>query len=294
MATGRKDKARLLATARRLAAQLKLSDQGSVLHVRRPARVTIPQTDGWRAIVGDIGSGKIRLELWLDRFSGFGRRKLWACLYSSNRSQLLRITRRVSRQLWPVRTITVKDTTHSKHFALSSRLASSHLAKPILEKYTDESFFGIYDPARRASANADAHFCNRATAFFLQIAESLPQAKGRVLGRPDYPRCENRKLVSAHLRRERSSYLAVQCKERDGYRCQVCNGTFAKTYGKGLGAMFAEAHHLKPLGKQGDKVRTDLKDLITVCANCHRMLHRMDGNPSDVAKLRAIVRQRRR
>jgi hypothetical protein len=294
MATRRNDKARLLATARRLAAQLKLSDHGTVMRIRLPSGVSKPQTDGWRAVIGSLGGLQPHLELWLDRFSGFGRRKFFACYFSENRGKMLKITRRVSRQLWPVRTITVKDTTTSEYFALSKRLSSSLLAKPILEKYNGETFFGIYDPSSRTSNTADTHFCNRAAAFFLQVAESLPKAKGRAIQRTDFPGCENRKLVKAHLQRERSSYLAVQCKERDHYRCQVCRMTFVGDYGKELGALFAEAHHVKPLGKQGDKVRTDPKDLITVCANCHRMLHRMDGNPGDVGKLRAIVRKHRK
>ena len=35
-------------------------------------------------------------------------------------------------------------------------------------------------------------------------------------------------------------------------------------------------------------------DLVTVCGNCHRMLHRMDGKPDDIAKLKAIIRKNRK
>jgi hypothetical protein len=33
--------------------------------------------------------------------------------------------------------------------------------------------------------------------------------------------------------------------------------------------------------------------LITVCANCHRMLHRMNGVPTDIPKLRRMVNKQR-
>jgi predicted HNH restriction endonuclease len=66
---------------------------------------------------------------------------------------------------------------------------------------------------------------------------------------------------------------------------------FEKVYGKELGRDFAEAHHLVPLHKLKGVVKTSLDDLRTVCANCHRMLHRMDGKREDITKLRAIVKR---
>lgn len=294
MATTQKDKRRLLAAARMLAARLKLSDHGAAMRIRVPARGSKRQTDGWRVVIGDLGKNQPRLELWLDRFTGYTQPKFWACFYSENLKKLAKITKRISRQLWPVRTITVKDTSYAKFFALTKRLDHSALAKPILEKYSGQAFFGIYDPAPRASDMATNRFCNRAAAFFIQVAESLPQAKGQTIERTDFPRCEDRKLVKAHLWRERSGYLALQCKERDNFRCRVCKKTFGRFYGEKLGNACAEAHHLKPLAQQGNKVRTEPTDLITVCANCHRALHRMNGEVGDVAKLSFIVRKPRK
>ena len=49
-----------------------------------------------------------------------------------------------------------------------------------------------------------------------------------------------------------------------------------------------------PLGLQPAKVMTHPMDLVTVCGNCHRMLHRMDGKPDDIAKLKVIIRKNRK
>jgi putative restriction endonuclease len=68
----------------------------------------------------------------------------------------------------------------------------------------------------------------------------------------------------------------------------VCDLHFPDRYGP-LGHAFAEAHHLVPLSKVKKCVMTKIDDLATVCANCHRMLHRMDGVTSDIATLRKIV-----
>ena len=120
-----------------------------------------------------------------------------------------------------------------------------------------------------------------------------PNTKPDAGHREVYPQHEDRKHVQSHLSRERSRLLALRCKERDNYCCQVCDMSFNQAYGR-IGHNFAEAHHKQPLGELPDKVRTPLEDLITVCANCHRMLHRMDGTANDIAKLRAIVRKHRK
>lgn len=60
--------------------------------------------------------------------------------------------------------------------------------------------------------------------------------------------------------------------------CEVpgCGFDFEARYGS-LGFGYAEAHHMVPLASRTAKGRkTRLSDLVIVCANCHRMIHR-DG-----------------
>jgi 5-methylcytosine-specific restriction protein A len=68
---------------------------------------------------------------------------------------------------------------------------------------------------------------------------------------------------------------------------------FENRYGV-LGRRFAEAHHVRQLGKTKEGTRIVADDLITVCANCHRMLHRMRGRKDDWLVLRRIVRKHSR
>lgn len=94
-----------------------------------------------------------------------------------------------------------------------------------------------------------------------------------------------------HVTRERDEYLSAKRKERDEYRCQVCDFEFEKFYGP-LSKPFAEAHHIVPLASLNGLVRLSIDDLRTVCANCHRMLHReYEGNPGDMDDLRARVKR---
>ena len=71
----------------------------------------------------------------------------------------------------------------------------------------------------------------------------------------------------------RNPDFARKVKERDDYTCVVCEFNFFTTYGE-RGRNFAECHHLVSFRDlKGPRIST-LDDAVTVCANCHRMLHR--------------------
>jgi predicted HNH restriction endonuclease len=82
-----------------------------------------------------------------------------------------------------------------------------------------------------------------------------------------------------HHHRERSRKLVEQKKEHfkrtHGWlHCEVCHLSFEEVYPSFLGADFMEVHHIIPLSAASGVVRTTLADLILVCANCHRIIHR--------------------
>jgi|SRR5699024_1860670 len=54
--------------------------------------------------------------------------------------------------------------------------------------------------------------------------------------------------------------------------CEVCTFDFGKTYGD-RGRGYIEIHHVTPLHVSG-VVQTRLEDLVLLCSNCHRMIHR--------------------
>ena len=54
----------------------------------------------------------------------------------------------------------------------------------------------------------------------------------------------------------------------------ICGFDFELKYGE-LGKGYIEIHHIKPLSNLTEVVVVNPEtDLICVCANCHRMLHR--------------------
>lgn len=92
---------------------------------------------------------------------------------------------------------------------------------------------------------------------------------------------EGKKVYVMHARLERSPALVAKAKQehqkahKGALPCSVCGFDFAKEYGA-VGEDFAEVHHTIPL-KDYEKLKkktTQLSDLVIVCSNCHRMLHR--------------------
>ncbi len=105
---------------------------------------------------------------------------------------------------------------------------------------------------------------------------------GESLGLPDLDEMEStavegRLLERRHLSRERSRKLrknkiASHLKSHVTLACEVCKFDFSAKYGP-HGDRYIECHHVIPLAKSGAK-ETKLQDLILICANCHRMIHR--------------------
>jgi 5-methylcytosine-specific restriction protein A len=92
--------------------------------------------------------------------------------------------------------------------------------------------------------------------------ESAPE--GRLLQRQHFVRERDRKL----RRKKIDDYL----KTHDRVTCEVCTFDFEATYGE-RGREYTEVHHVLPLHVSGE-TKTNLADLILLCANCHRMIHR--------------------
>ena len=273
--------------------QIKPAIAGTALKIRPEKKISTTETDtkGWAAVIGSLGKGQPNLEVWLDRFTGHTVRRLYVCFLGRDEKQVRALRGGTSKKHLPVLEITDADIVEGKFTTLKRSLSEKEFNTPIFEHYNTSRnhFYGLYDGTPDSSFQVSPKFVALALGFIQDVVSSLPGTAAADIDARVYARCENRKLVKAHLARERSGFLAAACKVRDDYSCQICNFHFAERYGTLLGAAFAEAHHIVPLVTQGDVVDTQLKDLLTVCSNCHRMLHRMDGKKGDIAKLKALI-----
>jgi len=98
---------------------------------------------------------------------------------------------------------------------------------------------------------------------------------------------EGRRRVFYSTRYERDPKNRKRALEIHGYICAACGFDFGEVYGdRGFG--YIEVHHTKPLGEESSEVYVDPhKDLIPLCANCHRIVHR--GEVLSIDKLKKIV-----
>jgi predicted HNH restriction endonuclease len=94
--------------------------------------------------------------------------------------------------------------------------------------------------------------------------------------------------------KERSPKLREDAIKKYGTICMVCEFNFDTTYGNDIADNYIEVHHKKLLSETIGEVETDLNDVIVVCSNCHRIIHRKKGNPLDWLILNDIVNRRKK
>ncbi|WP_416434875.1 EVE domain-containing protein [Priestia megaterium] len=79
--------------------------------------------------------------------------------------------------------------------------------------------------------------------------------------------------------------------EIHGLNCYVCGFNFEEVYGE-RGRDFIEIHHIKPLSSLKEAVAINPKtDLVPLCANCHRMIHRRKNEVLTVEQLKALTKK---
>ena len=103
---------------------------------------------------------------------------------------------------------------------------------------------------------------------------------------------EGQDKLIIHIIKERNKKIVGEVKKAwqksNLLRCSVCSFDFHKVYGI-IGKGFIEAHHITPLSQLNGDTRVVITDLIPVCANCHRMIHRK--NPSlSVEEIKLIIK----
>lgn len=103
---------------------------------------------------------------------------------------------------------------------------------------------------------------------------------------------EGGEKVYVSTRRERDPELRKQAIIQHGLDCMACGFNFEQTYGE-LGEGFVEVHHVVPLSQSG-KTDTDPKeDLVVLCANCHRMVHRKRETCLSLTELKAHLNKQK-
>lgn len=89
---------------------------------------------------------------------------------------------------------------------------------------------------------------------------------------------------------ERSPQARRACLQHYGCKCAICGIDFGKEFGEAFAGVI-EVHHLEPLSlSKGEREIDPIKDLIPLCPNCHKMVHRKAGRPYTPEQIKAIRR----
>ena len=92
-------------------------------------------------------------------------------------------------------------------------------------------------------------------------------------------------------RHQRSStlrdYAVTHFTENGHIACTCCSFDFENFYGEELGKGFIEIHHKKPVFQYEDAdikqtMADAIKNLMPVCSNCHRIIHRNHIKPTEI------------
>lgn len=90
-------------------------------------------------------------------------------------------------------------------------------------------------------------------------------------------------------RYERNPINRRKAIEIHGLNCIACGFNFEKYYGK-RGKDFIEVHHLKPVSQYKQEEYIDPStDLVPVCSNCHRMIHRRKDSILSIEELKLLL-----
>ena len=125
--------------------------------------------------------------------------------------------------------------------------------------------------------------------FVLHLLNNMPMPE------PIYPtsqnvRTEGGKRVLVSVGRERDSTLRKNALAIHGYNCMACGFNYEEYYGE-IGKGFIEVHHVVPLASVGETETNPKTDLVVLCANCHRMVHRRKGVCLSIQEIKKYIRR---
>jgi 5-methylcytosine-specific restriction protein A len=133
------------------------------------------------------------------------------------------------------------------------------------------------------------------TRFILYPNELLPNDDTVVTGvaettQPYSPMVEGKERSRIQTYYERNQKLRTQAIKIHGTNCKVCGFDFGRKYGR-FGEGYIEIHHITPHSSiKGEREVNPQNDLIPVCSNCHRMIHRPRDTWLTIDEIQKMIR----
>jgi len=255
---------------------------GKAPRVARP-----PFTTGWVAELGNVKLPHFReVCIYLDNSSGHDEAHLWAGLFVVGQTNMRRVATGLQRHLGPHVTLRARDFVVRQGDTIKRHRLSSHqFDRPVLElwdvRFQDfGQYFGTSPTLNAQPSQALVRRVEHFLAEVLAAVEPIPRIAPKVA-----------LLKAGTISRRaliRSSAQAQEAKVRDSFTCRVCFECPEDKYGV-EGRVCLEAHHLdRVAAPQGRYSR--LARVVTVCANCHRVLGRLPEGERGLSALQKRFR----
>jgi len=163
--------------ARAVASRLEKQIEGNLIKItnRRSLLPRETNTDGWNIGLGKVMRRQLRMDIWLDKYSGYPERKMWYGFVSSERTAINELEKLARQEFgkpkWIIREKDYKGIGDT--VTLRKRLDRSFFGSPIPEYYDGIFYYGVYDYGGRVGKNA---LIEEIAMFYETIIMDLPDA----------------------------------------------------------------------------------------------------------------------
>lgn len=183
------------------------------------------------------------------------------------------------RKLKSTRGITPKFTLTTELYrtCVGHEHVTNHSGKKIF--YEDRGVFGLFEWLKNGIGDKTNSLTIPTLPTSVKPSGNISYHEMKFQDEDDEVVCiEGREKYLLHKKKERRHELIALVKNKMYLKnpdlpCFVCNFSFSKRYGK-HGEKFIEAHHLIPISELTEETVTREEDIVLVCSNCHKMIHR--------------------
>lgn len=124
------------------------------------------------------------------------------------------------------------------------------------------------------------------------ISETVENDLNSLITEKDFEEGKKNNRIISYF--ERNPILREAAIRIHSTKCKVCGFDFNEFYGE-IGKDFIEVHHIKPVSNYTSQHTINpASDLVVLCSNCHRMIHRNKDKVLSVDELKEILREKRK
>ena len=100
---------------------------------------------------------------------------------------------------------------------------------------------------------------------------------------------EGRRVEVQVSKYERNSYARKACIKHHGLKCKCCLYDMSELYGE-IASGIIEVHHVTPISRVGENYQIDpINDLVPLCPNCHRVVHKRNP-PFSIEEVKQAIK----